>query len=532
MATARIVDVTKGNLPWAIWQLAWPSCLQAILSNCYTVSDFFFVGHLPDKAEAAAGTEGIAASIGLSICLYGLHNVVASGCTAFASQYKGSGDKTSLASCFKAGFWACIALSSLVAVLGHSFIHVIAAIPHSTPEVKHNIEQFLGTLILASPAFGLLLLIDGFYKSCGNTVVPLVLEVGSLAVNLGLNYMFVFRLGWGITGSASASALSRLLPALVGLVWICQGHLNGIQVSLLSLESRSEAWQLFERAIAMCRLGAWQSMSDWLYGFVFTILLRLSGALGAPEQAGLGAGMRGLEWLSFCMAEGFLVASITSVGNLIGAKLQQRALSAALTSASMSGVSACLTGLPFIFFSHQIAGLLSADEEIVRYCAMYIKAQGCVAFSVGFEMGSYGAWIGAGKAREVFLTNGSMNLVRIPVSVLCLFGQSNFWKGLGWALGMRNHLPPTVGTFECIVWVIAYTACAKAALFALWLGLRFTRQTYFLDSSLIHQPQQESKEAGKEQKYDALSSASEHGGGEVELGERKEESEDDDVVSL
>ena len=540
--TDRVVDVTQGSLPLALLQLAWPSVLQAILSNLYTVADFFFVGHLPDKAAAAAGTEGIAASIGLSICLYGFHNIVASGCTAYSAQFKGANDKTSLASCFKAGFWACIALSSLVALLGGTFIQQIAQIPHSTPVVTANIEKFLGILILTSPAFGLLLLIDGFYKSNGNTLVPLCLEISSLIVNLALNYLFVFHLGWGISGSASASALSRLLPALVGLLFITNGHLNGIQVSLFSLSSREEASQLATRAMAMCRLGTWQSMSDWLYGFVFTILIRLSGALGPAEQAGLGAGMRGLEWLSFCVSEGFLVASLTAVGNLIGANLQRRASIAALMSAFMSSACGCLTGLPFIFFSERISRLLSDDADIIKYCAIYIRAQGAVAFGVGFEMAAYGSFIGAGKAREVFLTNGSMNLCRIPVAVYCIFGRSGFWLGLLWALGFSSttDLPSTVGSFDSICWVIAGTAVLKAMLFFCWLSLRFCRGTYFCDSSLVvveagkgTNPVAEQPEAGAGETYIELSQVSSHGfkqgdGGEEgrELGYKFDDDDD------
>jgi len=530
----RSIDVTKGNLSLALVQLAWPSVLQAVLSNCYTVSDFFFVGHLSDPVAAAAGTEGIAASVGLSICLFGLHNVVPSGCTAFSSQFKGADDKAALGKTFKTGFWACLVLSSLVALVGHTFIHAIALIPHSTPLVTENIEKFLGTLILASPCFGLLLLVDGFFKSNGNTLFPFFLEVGSLVINILLNWLFVFRFNWGIRGSAAASAMSRLLPAMLGLARISNGHLNGIEVNLFSLDGPgwTEINELCDRGVAMCRLGAWQSVSDWTYGFVFTVLIRLSGALGAAEQAGLGAGMRGLEWISFCVSEGFLVANLTAVGNLIGANLQRRANLAAMQGAIMSGFCGFVMGLPFIFYSEPIARLLSNDPEIVRFCAQYTKLQGFVSFGVGFEIAAYGAFIGAGKAREVFLTNGSMNLLRVPIASLCMFGSSGFWRGLTWALGINGKSPPVpTGDFLCICWVIAGTAVCKAALFAIWLNLRWFRGTYFHDSSLLQNcstagaaAETSGSDSGSEDlaladkvggaaAYIELSQVSEHGGG-------------------
>jgi hypothetical protein len=145
-------------------------------------------------------------------------------------------------------------------------------------------------------------------------------------------------------------------------------------------------------------------------------------------------------------------------------------------------------------------------------------------------MASYGAFIGAGKAREVFFTNGSMNILRIPVCAFCLFGSRGFFNGLAWSLGLRNSYPPTVGDFECVCAVIAVTAVCKAALFAVWLNLRWFRQLYFKDCTLIMETKptttaittaqvgspladnENDNEDGENQAYIELSQVSEHGG--------------------
>lgn len=479
--SGSIVDVTQGHLAINILRLAWPSMMQAILSNAYSVADFFFVGHIKDPELAASGTSAIAASVGLTICLFGVHNIVPAGCAAYSAQFKGANDRTSLGLTFVAAFWSCLVLSSITAIFGLVLIGEIVSITNSTMQVQAEMQKFLGIILLASPAFGLLLLVDGFFKSNGNTVFPLQLEVCSLCINVLLNYFFVWRLGWGISGSACASALSRFLPALFGMYRILNGHLNAIEVKLLVYDPT-----LLSRALAMMRLGIFQSASDWLYGIVFTIMIRLAGVLGTAQQAGLGAGMRGLEWLSFCTSEGFMVASLTSVGNLIGAGLQRRANLAALLSGAMSALGGTLTGLPFIFWSHQIAALLSNDAEIVHFCARYIRLMGMVSFATGFEFSSFGAFIGAGKARDVFLTNGSCNIARVPLCVLCIFGRANFFRGLAFCFGLGStHGLRLYGNFDCICWVIMFTAVIKAFLFFTWLNLRWFSERYFLDSTLL-----------------------------------------------
>ena len=98
------------------------------------------------------------------------------------------------------------------------------------------------------------------------------------------------------------------------------------EVSISSIENniqnnncRIYLSDMISRVISMGYLGLYASFGDFIYGYVFTCMIRYSGLLGYAQQAGLGAAMRGIEWISFCVAEGFLISSITIVGQNIGA---------------------------------------------------------------------------------------------------------------------------------------------------------------------------------------------------------------------
>jgi hypothetical protein len=62
-------------------------------------------------------------------------------------------------------------------------------------------------------------------------------------------------------------------------------------------------------SLKMARIGVFDSIAACIYGACFTSLVRICGLFGDKEQAGLGAGLRGVEWLAFCLSEGFLVAA-------------------------------------------------------------------------------------------------------------------------------------------------------------------------------------------------------------------------------
>jgi len=49
-------DLSKGALLEGVIRLAWPCVLQSILSNCYAMNDYLFVGKMADKEMSAACT--------------------------------------------------------------------------------------------------------------------------------------------------------------------------------------------------------------------------------------------------------------------------------------------------------------------------------------------------------------------------------------------------------------------------------------------------------------------------------------------
>jgi hypothetical protein len=439
-----------------------------------------------------------------------------------------------------------------------------------------------------APAFSMLLLVDGFYKSCGDTLTPLRLEVFSLILNTLLNYIMIVRLNWGIRGAALATVLSRLVPAIVGLIGILRGYL-GVEVTLNPWQSstnsagasvvgsqtsedagatvieltkysslpvdeensmsspepdensdkvapkvllpqqgeQNDLKTSISRVLSMLKIGISQSFSDCMYGAVFTVMIRLAGELGEAQQAGLGAALRGLEWLAYCAGEGFLAASMTSVGQCIGAGLFKRAMDAAIMSAALSALCTGLLGVPFVIFPEQIAAIISNDASIIKYTAQYLLIVGYVMATVGVEMACYGAMVGAGQAGKIVLINGSMNLARVPIAVLCLYGTARFWSAMAWAVGITsitdhfssgdiasqptmlsnatsidqtdasmflsmdsvaqpvNSLGPPSGTFACICWVVAGTAVMKAVVYTGWMSYRVVTKTYFSDSRVI-----------------------------------------------
>jgi len=105
-----------------------------------------------------------------------------------------------------------------VGIICWIFVDEIAHLTNSnsTPQVTEQVKTCFLVLVLASPAFGFMLLVDGFYKSNGDATTPAVLEGVSLGLKELCNCLFILVFDWGIAGAGYACALSRLVPAAYG----------------------------------------------------------------------------------------------------------------------------------------------------------------------------------------------------------------------------------------------------------------------------------------------------------------------------
>ncbi|MFB6372967.1 MAG: MATE family efflux transporter, partial [Bradymonadaceae bacterium] len=317
----RNIDATTGPLLGKSIQIAWPAVIQAILVNFYAFNDFLFIGLLGDEYATAA----LSACFAMVVINYTLLRVISTGAQTLISQLFGRGERSKLADVLRQAISGELVWSVLVGLGGLAALPFIVAISNAAPPVDLRIEAYLSIFYWTAPTFGLVMVVIGAFRACGNTRIPLALEVVSLCLNALLNFLLVLGPGpfpsLGITGAAIATAVSRGLPGIVGLVLIFRGHLD---VDLTDGDGLS-AWRpRWSRVRPMFRIGAFQSVSGFIYGSVYFVLNRMAGELGPAAQGGLGAGLRGIEWLGYAVADGFKTATMAVVGQNIGAEQPDR----------------------------------------------------------------------------------------------------------------------------------------------------------------------------------------------------------------
>lgn len=462
-----MVDTTSGPLIRRSIQLAGPAVLQAVLVNFYAFNDFFFVGLTSDEASTAA----LSACFALVIVANTLIGIFPMGAMTLMSQSFGAKRPDRVASLLRnvlvvASVWAIV-----VGGLGLVFMDPIVAATNVTAAVADRLSSYMSVLFGALVMFALMRSVSAAFYSCGDTKTPLALEFASLIVNTLLNYVLVLGFGpipaMGITGAAIATVFARALPGLAGLYKISKG---GLGFALTDAESTwKPAWR---DTRTMARIGFFESLSGLLYGVIYLMLNRIAGQIGPAAQGGLGAGLRGIEWIAFAFGDGFLTASAAIVGQNIGAGKFERAMKGAWLNAGLSAACCQAVSLLFLFFPEQLCSLVTDDPATLDYASRYVSVIGWVMWAVGLEMSMYGALIGAGWTQMCVWVSGVANILRVPIAAAFVFGAGSMLQGTLWAYFGKGTAPAVTGGFDGLSYAIAITAVIKAVIYMAFFATR------------------------------------------------------------
>ena len=464
------INTTKGPLLKRSLELALPAVIQALLVNCYAFNDYFFVGLLGNESATAA----LSACFALVIVSNTVVGIFPTGAMALMSQSFGSEDLGRVASLCRTAVSASLIWALALSAMALWQLDAIVAATNVTAPVGLETARYIGVLFSGLVAFALMRAVTGAYYACGDTRTPLMLEGISLVVNTALNAALV--LGWGpfepmgIQGAAIATVFSRALPALMGLALAWRGALG------IPLKAARQAWRPdLEDVAQMGRIGIYESISGVLYGVIYLMLNRMAGEIGPAAQGGLGAGLRGIEWIGFAFGDGFAKASAAIVGQHIGAGKRRRALQGAWLNAGLSALCCQSVGVSFLLFPAELSSIVTDDAETLGYASRYIALIGWVMWAVGLEMAMYGALIGAGWTKMCVWISGLNNVLRVPLAAALVFGLGQTLEGTIWAISGAGSAPRVLEDgFDGLVLAIGLTAVFKAALYATFFATRRT----------------------------------------------------------
>jgi MATE family multidrug resistance protein len=444
----------------AVLALALPLMANSAVQIVLNLTDMWFMGRISTRALAAVGAVQWLVIV-VVLVLGGAGTAV----QTLVAQYFGARRYRRAGQAVWIALWAMAAAAPLFVLVGAAR-HLVLAPFGFDPQVEQLASAFwfprVGGACVGAAVWAML----GFFNGIGRPRVTLLISIVTTGANALLNQLFIFRLGWGIAGSAWATNVAQVMGLLLAVMIFLRPVYRRRYRSHLSW--RPHAGVLLQQL----RLGLPMGLSPAadLLGFAIFQMMqtRLGTAGGAATQMVVM-----LTSLAYMPGFGIASAGTTLVGQSIGAgargwalRVGNRVILLAALYMGGIGVLIALGGswvLPFFTGSHdaEAAAAVALGMRLLWLAAGY-------QFFDGLNLGSSMCLRGAGDVRVPAL-------LVLPVSLLLfapLAHAFTFAPGQGWV-----HFLPQFGWGAVGGWVavLIYVMVLGSTLFLRWRSCAWQR---------------------------------------------------------
>lgn len=199
-----------------------PSVSAMVLFSAYTIVDGIFVS----KGVGELALAGVNIALPFINILSGTAILLSMGTSTLCAFALGEGDHDKAERIFTQTVVAILAVSAVITIAVSLFSEPLAAALGAGPQTIGYTSEYLHIVCLFSVCFILSYCLEVMVKVDGAPQLA-VMGVGiSFFINIGLDYLFIMRLGMGVFGAALATGLAQLGSLLFFLSYFLSGKSN------------------------------------------------------------------------------------------------------------------------------------------------------------------------------------------------------------------------------------------------------------------------------------------------------------------
>ena len=418
--------------------LAFPS-IMAQLSMCLmSYIDAAMVGRLGSAEAAAIGLVSTSTWILGSFCYAN-----SSGFSVQIAHRCGARDFRGASGIFRQGMLTVLMVSLVLALLGISLSGPLPGWLGGSEEIRSDASAYFRIYSMFLPAYQLAILCQGSLVASGNTKIPGITSISMCVLDVGFNYLFIFKLGMGVPGAAIGTGLSMLCAGLFLLAYIfsTSRELGGRRF-LTEKDEAGPRRPCDRREIYRNAFGITWPL--WLQNLVSRGAYIIATVLIAPlGTIAVAANSFAIIAEGFCYLPGYGMqdAATSLVGQSLGAKKPELARGFARISifsgAAMMGALAVIMWIT----APAVMGMLSSDPEVISLGTRCLRIEAWAEILYGVSIVAYGCCVGAGDTLVPSLINLiCMWAVRIGLSLLLIprFGLEGYWIAMAAELCLKG----------------------------------------------------------------------------------------------
>lgn len=424
-------DLSYGNEGRLIFRFAIPMLLGNVFQQLYNVVDSVIVGkYIGKTALAAVGTSSPIIFLLVSFIIG-----ITMGFTIVISQYFGAKDivkvKKAINTLYIFLFFTSAFMSVAGILISGTIFRMIDLAPEIVPQASIFLNIFLAGLIFLFGYNGTSAILRGL----GDSKTPLYFLIGSVAMNIILDLIFVPLLHWGVWSVAVATIISEALAFGVQIYYLNKYH----KVVKFAMKEMSFDREIFRKSM---RIGLPTGFQQTFVAVGMVALYWVVNQFGIDANAAYSAAGR-IDSFAALPAMSFAMALSTFVGQNIGANKPERVKSGLWATFVMTSIVTLIISALIVFFRKPLMHMFTNDAAVIELGQSYLIVIGCcyILFSTMFVIN--GVLRGAGDTLiPMFISLFSLWLIRIPVAYILSkrpdIGVHGIWWSIpvGWLTGL------------------------------------------------------------------------------------------------
>ncbi len=380
-----------------------PAFGALVAEPLFLLADYAIVGHgLGTVAVGALGVAGTVLTTLVNLCVF-----LAYGTTASVARQTGAGNHARAMRSGVDGIWLALGIGvALIAVCWPLAQDIVALFGAGRDQAAEAVT-YLRISLLGAPGMLVVLAGTGVLRGLQDTVTPLVVSVGSFALNAGLNAWFVLGLHWGIAGSAWGTVLAQSLGAAVYLAVVVRGA-KRLRTSLLPdlkgvRQAGTASFALLVRTVCL--------------RIVLLVATMLATRMGQAPLAAYAIAAQIWSLLAFAL-DAIAIAGQAITGKTLGAGDVESTRSATRRMVQWGIWSGIGLGVLVVLVRPLLPGLFDADPQVAEQLLAVLWPVALFQPVCGVVFVLDGVLIGAGDQRYLAWAGLWTTLAYLPVALL------------------------------------------------------------------------------------------------------------------
>lgn len=416
------IDMTRGPILRSMARLGAPVLLASVFEGLHSAVNMFWLGRLPEAALAMNAPVitfqilFLAASMGVGISQAG---------AALAGQARGAGKQDLVPSIAAHVVLILVMYFGLVVLAGEIWSAAILGMINTPADSFEDVHAYFKIVTAGMAPVCFVFAFRALSQGLGDTKTPMLVDSAAILLNMALDPLLIFGLGWGVRGAAWATAIARGITSLWAMLLLMdrQGPFR----------VRAWGWRPSRAMLArIARIGLPSGLGMSGSSLGFAVITRLVASHGAVPVAAFGLASRMFQ---LCMLPSMAAVSAvtTTVAQCLGAGKPERARRAVRVAFFALPGALLIPMILLMLAGRPIARLFTHDEAIVQLAHRTLIVAGASPVLFAGQSILQGAFQGGGATLYVMIA-AFLRLwgVRVPFAYLLepRFGLDAVWASM------------------------------------------------------------------------------------------------------